>query len=136
MLALAPVTVSAQIAPFCTQLADLLTASQSGAAVQFTLETTANCTRSLNLGAAPSVDCAWPFDYRSDAATNAFLSLVEAVATCASPIEQTGPAVSHPDSYDLRQFAHPGGIISVSLKDKGALSETYVFLRAQSRSTP
>ena len=42
-----------------------------------------------------------------------------------------GAVVNHPDSYDLRQYAWEGGVVSLSLKDKGALGATMVFLRMQ-----
>lgn len=69
-------------------------------------------------------------DYRSDAASEAFISLVDQDATCGKLITAQDQQVSHPDSYDLRQFNVNGTEVSVSLKDKGALNQTYVFFRS------
>lgn len=88
-----------------------------------------NCQTSIALGGAKSVHCAWGFAYRSAAATMVFEDVLTRIAACGTPIDQTGPEVSHPDSYDLRQFQVDDKTVSVSLKDKGALAQTYVFLR-------
>ena len=58
-----------------------------------------------------------------------FEDFLHRVSDCGAPIVQTGPLVSHPDSYHLRQFQVDEKTVSVSLKDKGALAQTYVFLR-------
>ena len=92
------------------------------------------CNRSIALGGAVSHSCAQAFAYRSEAAQQTFAKMLEDVGTCATPIINRAPSVSHPDSYDLRQFETPRMIVSVSLKDKAALSKTYVFLRAESRN--
>lgn len=89
------------------------------------------CSRSIALGGATSHSCAKGFAYRSEAAHETFAQMLQDVAGCATPIMNRAPSVSHPDSYDLRQFETPHMIVSVSLKDKASLSETYVFLRAQ-----
>jgi hypothetical protein len=62
---------------------------------------------------------------------DAFESLLGQVEACANPIAADPSSVNHPDSYDLRQFSSGVGMISVSLKDKGALNQTYVFLRVE-----
>jgi hypothetical protein len=41
----------------------------------------------------------------------------------------TDQSVNHPDAYDLRLFRLDGAEFAVSLKDKGALQQTLVFLR-------
>ena len=38
-------------------------------------------------------------------------------------------AVNHPDSYAARSVAVEGAVVSLSVKDKGALGRTLVFLR-------
>ena len=90
----------------------------------------ADCLTSLVLGGGTSYDCEWGGDYRSDAASEAFISLVDQDATCGKLITAQDQQVSHPDSYDLRQFNVNGTEVSVSLKDKGALNQTYVFFRS------
>ena len=111
---------------FCTDLTSL---ARDGTPV-----IDAKCTRSLGLGGVVSHTCAWGFDYRSEDATEAFEDLLQDVSACAAELALDEPSVSHPDSYDLRQFEMPEAIISVSLKDKAALSETYVFLRTEARN--
>jgi hypothetical protein len=88
-----------------------------------------HCQTSIALGGATSAHCAWGFAYRSVASQQVFEDFLNRIAACGTPITQTGPEVSHPDSYDLRQFQVDGKTVSVSLKDKGALAQTYVFLR-------
>lgn len=92
------------------------------------------CTKGIALGGAPFTHCAWPFAFRSITATHAFDATVAAIANC--PDAQTrltvDQPVNHPDSYDLRQLQFPGGEVGISIKDKGALAQTYVFIRIQS----
>ncbi len=91
------------------------------------------CGTSLAVSGVQSSHCYWAFDYRSDAARGGFLQVAAGVAACADPIAQEGD-VNHPDSYDLRQFDLGGATVAVSLKDKGALQQTLVFLRVEARS--
>lgn len=93
-----------------------------------------NCQTSIALGGATSTHCAWGFAYRSVAATMVFDDFLNRVSACGPAIPQTGPEVSHPDSYDLRQFQVGDKTVSVSLKDKGALSQTYDFLRVTTQA--
>ena len=46
------------------------------------------------------------------------------------PLDPDDP-VNHPDSYDLRVWAHNNDIYAISIKDKGAQSQTLVFFRAE-----
>jgi hypothetical protein len=77
------------------------------------------------------VFCAWQFTYRAGAATAAFQALLDETAKCLGPA--AGPirdqAVNHPDFYDLRRFLVLDAEIGISIKDKAALQQTYVFLR-------
>ncbi|MEP0990931.1 MAG: hypothetical protein ABJG73_15220 [Tateyamaria sp.] len=89
------------------------------------------CTRSLMLDGGTQLHCGWSFTYRASAASEAFEGLVEAVTQCLGDgaVVTTDLNVNHPDFYDLQTFRAGGQEIGVSLKDKAALSETYVFLR-------
>lgn len=90
-----------------------------------------DCTSSLQLGGGQQVQCGWPFAYRSDEAIAAFARLNDAVTACLGPevaITQD-QSVNHPDFYDLRIYRIDAQEIGVSLKDKAALQQTYVFLR-------
>jgi len=74
--------------------------------------------------------------YRSTAATDAFERLNDAVIACLGPdatITQY-QSVNHPDFYDLRLYLMADQEIGVSLKDKAALQQTYVFCGPQGRT--
>ena len=119
---------------FCAQLDSLMAAAlDTSAVVTFdlgdTLDQPANCTHSRGLGGALSLHCARAFEYRSTDATMAFDSLLGQVSSCAAAIDRDDQSVSHPDSYDLHQFQLDTGTVSVSLKDKASLAQTYLFLR-------
>ena len=118
LFGLVPLAAGADTASFCASL---------GTEDAFS---NAECSTSLVLGGGTSFDCAWGFDYRSVEATLAFELLVEQVAECGELITAQDQQVSHPDSYDLRQYSVDGKEVSVSLKDKGALNQTYVFFRS------
>ena len=108
-----------------------LTALADGSAAEISLPSGAPgiCTTSLDLSGARALNCRWPFDYRAQAATDAFDTLLDATAKCLNTGGTTDQGVNHPDSYDLRMFATPTAQISVSIKDKGALQQTFIFLR-------
>jgi len=94
---------------------------------------TAECTRSRVLAGGSQMHCGWAFSYRSPAAAQAFEHLLVTVADClgAAARVTADKTVNHPDFYDLQTFQFEGQEIGVSLKDKAALSETYVFLRVK-----
>ncbi len=93
----------------------------------------AGCRQSLNAGGGKSLHCMWRFDYRAPEATFAFDALTARVQTCASEPGAKDTDVNHPDFYDLRVFQVADGDIGVSLKDKGALRQTLVFLNISRR---
>ena len=97
------------------------------------LSTQTKCTTSLSQTGARAVNCAWPFAYRSDEAQAAFDGILSEVRKClgADAIVSRDQGVNHPDFYDLREFRFQRGEVGVSIKDKGALQQTYVFLRVQ-----
>ena len=92
-----------------------------------------SCRPSLGLGGTKAVNCAWPFEYRAPQAHAAFEDTLHAVETCLGThaSAQLDGLVNHPDSYDLRTYSIAQGSVSVSLKDKGALQKTYVFLKVE-----
>jgi hypothetical protein len=132
--------LSAQTEAFCDRLENLMVQAGDGVTTSFHLSSRAlaqvDCAPSRGLGGTVALHCAWPFEYRSMQALDAFDYLLGQVAACANPIAADPSSVSHPDSYDLRQFSSGMGVISVSLKDKGALNQTYVFLRVERAFTP
>lgn len=127
--------LSAQTDAFCDQLQSLMVQAGDGVTTSFHLSSRTlaqvDCAPSRGLGGTVSLHCAWPFKYRSMQSLDAFESLLGQVAACANPIAADTSSVNHPNSYDLRQFSSGVGVISVPLKDKGALNQTYVFLRVE-----
>lgn len=98
-------------------------------------ERAGECRTSRALSGASHVHCSWSFDYRSDAATEVFEGMTAAVTACLGP-EATmisDSSVNHPDAYSLRMFDRAGQEFAVSVKDKGALKQTLVFVRVEQR---
>lgn len=90
----------------------------------------ATCTTSRVLGGGTSTDCYWAFDFRADAAIAFFDAQADLLRHCADgPVTVEGATVNHPDSYDQLTADINGQAVSLSLKDKGALGQTLVFLR-------
>lgn len=130
LLALLLLASPASANSFCAQL-DGLFKEASTISLPSRPDAETTCSTALALSGETSKHCAWPFDYRSEAATQAFEALVTAVPACleldvAAADDQD---VNHPDFYDLRVFNPAQGEVGISLKDKGALQQTYVFLR-------
>lgn len=95
----------------------------------------ATCRPSLALSGARHIHCSWSFGYRSDAAHAAFDDLIHAVAACLGPDGERSvdTSVNHPDACTLWVYDLAGQEFAVSLKDKGALQQTLVFVRVQQR---
>lgn len=119
--------------PFCDRIINLM--APEPVSQMLTLPSVADletvCTRSLSLTGAQAVNCAFAFEYRSGAAKAAFDATQDALTGCLGAKTQVtlDQAVNHPDFYDLRVFRTPHGEVGLSLKDKGALQQTYVFVR-------
>lgn len=93
----------------------------------------ATCRASLAMSGARHLHCSLEFAYRAPAATAAFDALSDALAACLGPDATmvSDMSVNHPDAYDLRVFTARGREYGVSIKDKGALQQTLVFVRVQ-----
>ncbi len=91
----------------------------------------ADCRTILTLDAGTQLHCNWPHPYRADTAQAQFDALIALTTGClgAGAVQPQDLAVNHPDFYDLRQFSDALGEVAISLKDKGALDQTYVFMR-------
>lgn len=98
----------------------------------------ADCRTTLSLGGGRDLNCNWSFAYRSEAALAAFESVIAEVTECLGPdaVQSTDQQVNHPDAYDLRMFQVDGQEFAVSLKDKGALQQTLIFLRVPIAAKP
>lgn len=106
-------------------------AAEANAALSSASTGTCSVTRSLS--APDGSVCQWEFDYRGPAAAQAFDRFTRLLSDCfqgrAREIRDQG--VNHPDFYDLRQYRLDNAAVSVSIKDKGALRKTFVFLRIE-----
>ncbi|MEM8653680.1 MAG: hypothetical protein AAGF36_02965 [Pseudomonadota bacterium] len=126
-LILALSTSAAHADTYCTDL----TALTNGTATDIALPsgTQGTCTTSLDLSGTRALNCRWPFDYRAKAATETFFVLLDATTQCLNTDGLSDQGVNHPDSYDLREFTTETAQVSLSIKDKGALQQTFIFLR-------
>lgn len=77
--------------------------------------------------------CAWEFPHRAEPAYDAFDELVRSVNECIGQHAtlHSDQSVNHPDYYASRRFEVEQADVTVSVKDKGALGRTFVFVRVQ-----
>jgi len=122
-------TTAAQADGFCDDIVQLQ--SQATITMPTTPSRQASCTAGQGLGGTAFVHCAIDFDFRAPAALEALEVITDALVSCPQTSREdfTDQKVNHPDSYTLRKFTQGAHEISLSLKDKGALQKTYVFLR-------
>lgn len=83
--------------------------------------------------AVPVRVCQKAYAYRAAEATAVFDDLAQMTRDCLGDAAErpADASVNHPDSYKLRQFLTGDVVISISLKDKAALDQTFVFLRVE-----
>ncbi|MBO6776663.1 MAG: hypothetical protein JJ897_14405 [Marinibacterium sp.] len=127
---LAVAAISAQpVLADCTRFDELDAFAEIGVA-----SAEANCKTYLTSNAATGTACHWAFPFREDAARSFAEVLWSDLMRC-----RTGAAlgpnaqVNHPDSYDLREWQTSPAIYAMSVKDKGGLNRTLVFLRTEPR---
>lgn len=79
---------------------------------------------------ADSYHCAWSYPYRDEAANAAFEALNQELRNCLNAGAESADdqEVNHPDSYDQRRYQSDEVTVTISIKDKGALNRTYVFV--------
>ncbi|WP_306115879.1 MULTISPECIES: hypothetical protein [unclassified Roseovarius] len=121
-------------ADICSDLRDLVDHAEGGDFQISQIEIAAGtpeCSVSQDERGGRTTLCFWTFAYRDTAATTAFERLDQDVRRCFSDatILPADSTVNHPDSYQLRRYQRGRLVISVSLKDKAALSQSLVFLR-------
>lgn len=112
---------------------DLITMANGDQSPLMLSDQPAECRQSRGLSGERHIHCNWGFAYRSTAATSAFETLTSDLSACLGPdaVETADQIVNHPDAYDLRQFVLDGRAFAVSIKDKGALQQTLVFVRVE-----
>lgn len=87
------------------------------------------CTTALSSLGAHSYHCSWEFAYRDPSATKSFEKIKQSLETCLKTSAQSEElGVNHPDSFDLVQYDLERAVVTLSLKDKGALQHSYVFI--------
>jgi hypothetical protein len=91
------------------------------------------CMMAQSLSGGNAYHCAWKFPYRDVAANVAFDAFNQMMRECFSGGTEavTDKGVNHPDTYHQRQHLIDQVVVSVSIKDKGVLQETYVFVNVQ-----
>ena len=89
------------------------------------------CQQSRLSGGSRQATCHWAFPYRSEAARAGLQDVRRIVEACLGP-DAALPGdtqVNHPDSYILLRYEGQGVQVALSLKDKGALQQTFLFVR-------
>ncbi len=79
--------------------------------------------------------CAWEFPHRAEQAYETFEEIAGKLNVCIGERAtlHSDRSVNHPDFYASRRFELKQADVSVSVKDKGALGSTFVFVRVQGR---
>ena len=94
------------------------------------------CQLANQLSGGKELVCFWQYEYRNSEAAEQFwrlnIEFQELAGTESPAVEDLD--VNHPDYYDLKTYNTNDAMVSVSLKDKAALDQTFVFLRV-SKST-
>lgn len=88
------------------------------------------CRLSRNLSGTKTYHCALEFPYRDTAAGQKYTLLTNEIETCLGPEAKLtkDKQVNHPDFYDQNQYQLDVVRISASIKDKGALQKTLIFI--------
>ena len=80
-------------------------------------------------GSEPGV-CRWTFQLGDAASRETYEALRVGIRACGEPMSAIrDQGVNHPDFYDAWVYRFDDGGLSLSIKDKAALGETYVVLR-------
>jgi hypothetical protein len=80
-----------------------------------------------------SYSCTWAFDFRAGATYETYEEIRARLDGCIGEASTTRDdrGVNHPDFYAARHYLLKQTDISVSIKDKGELRKTFVFLRVR-----
>ena len=113
----------------CAALEAMAARDADGAAALFAPHQ-ATCQTALQTTGETLV-CYSAHPFRSETATDLAAEVEAGIATCfGAPARQQDAGVNHPDSYVARWFDVGEARIYLSVKDKGALAQTLVFVRA------
>ena len=125
---------TARASDFCADMTALTSQARTNFLVApAALPNADNCRMVYALAGGKAFHCSWKFPYREGAATAKFKGFNQTLRTCFDGGTEVllDEGVNHPDSYAQRQHMIEGVAVSVSIKDKGALQETYVFISVQ-----
>ncbi len=126
-------------AVFCCQSAEAQTCAEfaafvAGEGTPVVADRFPVCSKSKVLGGGQSTDCHWMFDYRAGAARESFRAMIADLAVCVDgDLTKEAKGVNHPDSFDQVTGQLGGLPVSLSLKDKGGVGQTLIFLRVATR---
>jgi hypothetical protein len=125
---------TAQADGFCDQIDRVMAQEEVSAfSLPAPFESKVKCQLPMTLKGGIAHHCGWPFAFRTSEARAAFEAMLDSVKECMGEGAEvtTDLGANHPDTYDLKTFHTESGTVRVSLKDKGALQQTYVFLRIE-----
>lgn len=92
----------------------------------------ATCSGYLSETNGAATACFWSFSYRSEDSDRFARTLWHALTACRpGELRRPDDAVNHPDSYALRLWSTETATYGLSVKDKGTLGLTMVFLRRE-----
>lgn len=116
---------------FCNQLDQMVSSGVPPSLQQSNLK---SCGPTKEVDAGVSYFCYWQFEFRSEQAKQHYLELSNMIGECAKKLTiHNSTQVNHPDSYDQLLYENKQNDFSLSLKDKGGLDKTLVFLRASKK---
>lgn len=103
------------------------------AAIPLMLPRADDCAVAWSLSGVKVYHCTWMFAYRTDGAYGTFDSFDRSLRECFGERAHLSrdQSVNHPDFYDLRRYQLGQVNVTLSIKDKGALQSTHVFVRVQ-----
>ena len=80
--------------------------------------------------------CTWTFPLRAQRATDSFDAFAGKLDGCLAQRAtiHNDRSVNHPDSYTARRYDLEQAEVSLSVKDKAALGNTFIFIRVQGRN--
>lgn len=124
-------TTSVMAADLCRAMHELTKLSQAGFVGAFPQLGRADfCTIPHRV---PKVyHCIWEFEFRAPQAYATFTQLDAQLQACFGQKGQPDTGVNHPDSYTQHRYDFENIVVRVSLKGKGALGLSYVFVAVES----
>ena len=107
------------------------TAKTTEAAPPLVLNGAKDCAMARSLSGERVYHCTWMFAYREAGAYGTFGTFNRSLQECFGERAELSRdrSVNHPDYYDQRQYQLGQVKVTLSIKDKSALRNTYVFVR-------